>query len=185
MALDWTRKPSFNRHKDNGFFVVDYPDQPGSYFDEAGNPVSDKLAEEAGHNIKLARVERDKRRAIEQAKVDAEAEASVKIAAIRAAASPEMAREKSLGAEAGADGLYRLVDTHGNVLKQDMPFDEALAAIAIAHGFEGLAQPTVDAEIRQNGSPSGKFRVVAGDKVLGEKLGRGEAEALALKHVGG
>lgn len=185
MALDYARRPQFNRHKDGGIFIVSYPDAPGDYFDEAGNPVSDELAAEAGYNVAVDRVERDKRNQIRQAQLEAEAQAAAKIAQIKAASAGGESFVKVLGAARQEDGSYTLADTHGTVLKTGVPFDEAVAALATAHAIDASILPVVEPEIRANGSPTGKFRVVVGGAPVEEKLGRAEAEAIALQRVGG
>lgn len=184
MALDFTRRPNFARHKDNGFFVVAYPDAPGEYYDEAGNRVTDKIAKEAGYNVAEDRVAREKTRQIQKARDDAETEAQRKIAEIRAAQSGGAERESVLTASIGPDGFYRVADVHGNELKSGINFEEAFAAVALANGFDG-AQPMVEPALTKAGKPTGDFNVVVGDRMVGEKLPRGEAEALALKQIGG
>jgi hypothetical protein len=188
MAIDWARRPTHHRHKSNNFSIITYPDAPGEYFDEAGNRVSDELAREANLNVDEERIERDKRLAIAKAREDAEAEAARKIAAIRAEVSPTDVT-RSLLTERQTDGLYRIRDLHGNLLKESVTFDEAFAAIAQAHGFNEPAlqarRTALEPELK-NDKPSGKFKVVTlGGDTVGSKLSREEAEELALKQIGG
>lgn len=184
MALDWTRHPQHNRHP-NGFFVVTYADSPGTYYDEAGNPVKDEVARQAGFNVEEDRVEADKRRQIAKAREDAEQAAQAKIAQIRAGASGE-ARMSVLKTMRDAEGTYTIVDAHGSRLKERVSYEEAFAAVATANGYEdALKWPTLEGEVDGRNRPTGKFKVIADGVDLAGKMDRAEAEAFALTKIGG
>lgn len=185
MSLDYTRKPQFNRHKDGGFFVVSYPDAPGDYFDERGVRVSDVVAEEAGYNVAEDRIERTKREKIAQARIDAENEAARKINEIRAG---QGAVESKFKTEATPDG-YRVLDLTGSVLRSGISYEEVVEVLMISNGLDVVGgeapRPVLRPELGRNEKPTGKFSVEYGGKTHGAGLSRAEAEAVALKQIGG
>ena len=191
MGLDYSRHPRFQRHKDNGFYVVAYDSSPGEYFDESGRPVSDEIAAEAGYNVAEDRVERDKRQRIAQARVDADMEANRRIAEIRAGNSALAAKDDfKVTAHRRQDGAYDAIDVKSNErLREGVNFEEIVEILAITNGFgmlnePGSRRPVLEAELDKRDKPTGKFKVSFEHKVLGEALSREEAEALALKQLG-
>lgn len=103
------------RFHPNGFRVFMYKDEPGKWFDERGEEVTDKVAQRAGFDVETLRRERAKREKLEQyrQRVEQEFESKEQDVARLLSARTEGLEVKHIGA-----GKYAIHDAEGVRLTQ-------------------------------------------------------------------
>lgn len=194
MAVQWNRRPTFrivqNRSRQR---VLQYPDEPGRYYDEAGEPCSEELARQAGYDVEADKIEEETLRAEEEARERIRREADLRIAQIRAGGKPKVETSDDAGAPEPRDVAarvekhgekYAVTDPSGNVLADGLDLFEAVQQAALAN--ELPQAPALDPKVRSNGRPTGTFDVIGVDgKVAAKDLNREKAEARLLAIVNG
>lgn len=112
MGIDRDRGCTIRFHP-SGFRVAMYKDAPGEYLDERGEPLSEKIAEQAGYDVHSLARERAKKRRLEQYKARVEEEFATEQEDVETLLSvPESGLEvKHIG-----KGKYAIMDDAGNRL---------------------------------------------------------------------
>jgi hypothetical protein len=126
-AIDRNRGCIIRFHP-SGFRVVMYVDAPGEYFSESGNPMSEKLAGEAGFEVKELEHQRRKNARLAQYKAQVEEEFATQQEEVEAVLSAEAGtlQVKHIGG-----GKYAILDESGTRLTTK-PLSKAEAETLIA-----------------------------------------------------
>lgn len=126
MAINRNRGCTIRFHP-SGFRVIMYKDAPGEYLDERGGPMTEKVAEQAGFDVKSLRRERMKRKRMDEYKAKVEAEFATEQEDVETLLSVP---ESGLTVKHVGKGKYAIVDDAGTRLTQK-PLGKAEAEVLI------------------------------------------------------
>lgn len=126
MAINRNRGCTIRFHP-SGFRVIMYKDTPGEYINERGEPMAEKLAEQAGFDVKMLRKERMKRQRMAEYKAKVEAEFATEQEDVETLLS---APESGLTVKHVGKGKYAIVDDEGVRLTKK-PLTKAEAEVLI------------------------------------------------------